>query len=374
VLLRSAALEEQHLPQVGSLEGTRRLGFIQLPKIGRGRGIALSFAASGTGPEARVRLVLARDVGEVDAQLAFLRALLIGGAVAATLLSVISGSVIVSQGLAPLDALGRSLEAINEEQFELAVPAESLPAELRPIARRLGSLLRRLEEAFDRERRFSGDVAHELRTPLAGLRSILEVTAARERSPEEYRVALLEAHEITLQLDGMVGALLLLQRLEAGLVEARPEPQPCRELIRRAWEARQERSEAKAQRLDNSVPPELLALVDEELLLLLLGVVLENAIAHGPEGAAIQALGRERGEDLELSFRNGGCKLPGADAHRVFDRFWRGDASRQAGHTGLGLALAARAVRRLGGSVSAEVEAEEFCLNISLPAAKLESE
>ena len=95
--------------------------------------------------------------------------------------------------------------------------------------------LDRLEKSFDRERGFTSDAAHELRTPLAGLKSTIEVALTREREGDEYRKTLSNALDIVNQLESLVKSLLALARLESGLETPKGSEVRLENCIRDAW-------------------------------------------------------------------------------------------------------------------------------------------
>lgn len=183
----------------------------------------------------RATLVVARETAALDAEIARLRWLLLvvtGGTIA---LALVAGSVVVRQGLKPLDRLAAQISAIRHDDLTTPVAAENLPAELAPVVERLNDLLGRLEAAFCRERAFSADVAHELRTPLAGMRSTLEVALTRPRAADEYRQAISECLDIVGHTQRMIGHLLVLARLEEGKTAIHPETLCLSEFVERTW-------------------------------------------------------------------------------------------------------------------------------------------
>src|SRR5262249_9793902 len=119
----------------------------------------------------------------------------------------------LERGLSPLARLGAQADAIGSESLATRFPVTGVPAELVPIGHRLNDLLARLDSAFERERRFTAAVTHELRTPIAELRSACDVAL---RWPEESRASLAEAHEVSIQMGRLVEALLELRRGETG--------------------------------------------------------------------------------------------------------------------------------------------------------------
>jgi signal transduction histidine kinase len=138
-------------------------------------------------PAPPIRFVAAIEATDVDAFLSRLRRLIsILGAASGLLLSVILG-VVVRRSLRPLDDLADEIGKLSGTDLSTRVRLKSTPKEMVPVVDQLNQLLARLDEAFERERTFSADIAHELRTPLAGLRSTVDVAMSRPR--DERRLA-----------------------------------------------------------------------------------------------------------------------------------------------------------------------------------------
>jgi len=245
-----------------------------------------------------------------------------------------------------------------------------MPAEMVPVAHRLNDLLQRLEEAFHRERAFTADAAHELRTPLAGLRSVIEVALARPRTGDDYEQAMTECLDIVLHTQSMIDNLLALARLDSGQLTLRPETLCLSEVVDAAWRPLADKTVARGLSVDSRVPTDLSFKTDRDNLALTLTVLLTNAVEYSDDDGQIRIAAQQLGDLVELTVANSGCKLSEDAARHVFERFWRADASRtNTGiHCGLGLAIAKRIVTSLGGTIAASVSGDNFVVRIILPA------
>jgi heavy metal sensor kinase len=365
VLARSPSMGLADLPRAAASPDAPGFEALALPDGRPGRAATLVFVPKvededhrgpSPAPVQHATLVVARETADIDAKRTGFRWLLAGAAAGTILLTVLVAALVVRQGLRPLDRLAAEIAAVREERLDTAIPVGGMPREMVPIVQRLNDLLRRLEEAFRRERAFTADAAHELRTPLAGIRATLEVTLSRVRKPEEYQNALRESLQIVDHMQAIASDLLTLARLEGGQVPLRPEPVPLRQEIERLWRPLARTAEARAVRFEVHVPADLAAAADGELLALVVSNLLANAAEYADSGGRIEVSGCADDGKAALVFSNTGCRLSAEDVRHVFERFWRGDASRAAGvHCGLGLALVQRAVAVLGGEVSAEV-------------------
>ncbi|MDF1664862.1 MAG: ATP-binding protein [Planctomycetota bacterium] len=312
-------------------------------------------------------LIVARESTELQSQLRLLQILLLSGALATVLLAFGVGYTVVNRGLRPLNQLAKEIEGIHSRSLGERIELAGLPVEMLPVGERLNQLLDRLQEAFQRERRFSADVAHELRTPIAGLLSLIEVTAMRKRKEEEYKETLDDCFEISQGMQKVVSSLLLLDKLETRQIPMVPQSCSSRELIEKSWVAFSEQAQTKELQFTNHIAPTHSLDADPEILRMVISNLLSNAVEHTDHRGSLEI--SERGPH-GLSFRNSGCQLSQVSVERVFDRFWRGDCARgQTGqHSGLGLALVQRAISALGGQVEARLSGKDgFVIEIILP-------
>jgi two-component system sensor histidine kinase QseC len=345
VLARSPSLGASDLPRRAGPLVRPRYWNLWLPDGRPGRAIAVTFqprpeaGAPGRGSSpVEVQLVVAGDRENLDEALTEL--LGIGGACGVLLLGATLWTVprVLRRGLAPLDRLGEQAGQIDADKLAVRFPAAGLPVELQPICARLNALLARLEESFARERRFSADLAHELRTPLAELRSLAECALmwpeSREASTDRDTLA------VARQMEALVGNMLALARAEHGHLAVRREPVAVETLVRDAWRPFAARAEARDLRADLA-PPEATAAADPVLLRSILSNLFDNAVHYAPAGGTIRITGETGPAGVTVRVANATDNLEPADMEKLFDRFWRKEAARSGGeHTGLGLPLA----------------------------------
>jgi two-component system sensor histidine kinase QseC len=380
VRYRSPSLGEGDLDAAAGPADAPVLRPVVLPNGRRGRSVGLVFsprvegrrdASAPPGADGpRLTLVLAREVAPVESVLAQLKVLLL--AVGAAAVAVTAGVlwVAVGRGLRPVERLAEDIAAVDETDLGRRISAANAPSELAPVVDCLNRLLARLEAAFERERGFSADVAHELRTPLAGLRATMDVALVRPRDPAEYEEALRACLRITVRMQAMVEHLLALARLDAGQMEVRPEPVSPAGVVREAWQPLAERADARRLRLAWRLAEDGAIVTDPALLGLVVRNVLENAVVHADEGGAVTVETAAEGDAVRFRVTNTGSRLGRDEAAHVFERFWRGDAARSdAGvHCGLGLPLVRMAAEVLGGTVEVRSQAGgEFRITVSFP-------
>ena len=290
-----------------------------------------------------------------------------GGAAVACVLLL---GLVVSRGLAPVRRIAASIAAVGVRDLADRVEMRGVPRELIPIVHRLNELLARIQAALAREKQLTADMAHELRTPLAGLRTNAEVALTRARSPQEYRDTLRKSLAISVQMQEMMENLLTLARLESGHWTAAL--QDCR--LDEVLSAQLERVAGQIQQcgvtLQRSDMPAAIVRATPELLVLAIRNVVDNAVSYVNRGGTIRVHLATAAETLKLELANTGSRIAAADAPRVFERFWRGDTARtqQGLHSGLGLAIVKNIMTRWGGAVLVEsTQGGWFSLQLLFP-------
>jgi two-component system sensor histidine kinase QseC len=246
---------------------------------------------------------------------------------------------------------------IDASTLRTRFPADDIPAELVPICARLNELLARLEASFDRERRFSADVAHELRTPIAELRSLAEVALKWPPGPDESRENFEEARAIARRMESLVIALQAIARSESGGTVAASALIRLPGFIERIWTGFSSQATQRRLRVEFDLPAGARVVSDPVLLESLLANLFANAVEYTPpEGSLSVAVRPGRDGQLTITIANDTNDLRAEDLPRLFDRFWRKDRSRtDTRHSGLGLSLVRAIAGTLGASVSAEL-------------------
>lgn len=366
-LARSAVTSDLPVFRDARLPDGRPGRIVQLQVVPRHEPRFRTAAAAAT-----VTLGVARETSGLAATLARIRALMTAVAIAAVALSTLALAWLVHRNLRPVARLSGQIADVGERDLRKRIAGAGTPRELSPIVDRLNELLSRLEAAFERERRFTGDVAHELRTPLAGLRARLELALTRERTPQEYRSALSDSLEVSRQMHRMVENLLHLARADAGLLETRRERVDVTALADECWKAQQERAAARGLRIEWERRAPRAVESDSDALRLIVRNIIDNAVTHATRGGSIQVTTAHEDHGLVLRVSNDTSLAP-TDAPRVFDRFWQADPARERhgdARCGLGLPLCKALVELLGGSITAAVSGGMFVVSLRLPAAR----
>lgn len=370
VLQRSASLGNKDLSRLAKSSENLKSRAVMLPDGNSGRQVTLVFRLRGESPSAHsdriLTLSLAQKTEGIEDVMESIFWLLLGIGVLTTLVCLAVFAVIVRRGMRPIDQLGADIRAIRENQLSSRLANRDLPEELQPIVSGLNHLLERVEKAFDRERAFTANLAHELRTLLYGLRMKQDVVLMRPREGDAYRRALNECLSITIATQSMMENLLALARLDAGQITLKKEPVPLDEFLKEVWIAFDERAAERDLETVWDVA-EVKVETDRERLRLILNNLFDNAVSYANPKDEVRIQTGTDDDGAWMKICNTGCELSAEAASRVFERFWRGDEARTdvGSHCGLGLSLSQRLAELLGCEITAFVEPEDwFCVRL----------
>jgi heavy metal sensor kinase len=264
----------------------------------------------------------------------------------AILLASVGGYFLARKSLAPVVAMSDQAGRIGAENLHERLPVQNARDELGRLAASFNQLLERVDQSFERQRRFMSDASHELRTPAAILRGESEVALSRaERPAGEYRESLSVLHAEAQRLTQIVEDLFTLTRADAGQYPLSPREFYLDELVADCAHATRSLALAKHITLTCEVPEELLIRADEALLRRMIVNLLDNAIKYTPEGGRVQVFCERAGAEYTVSVADSGPGIPPESQPRVFERFFRVDkartrSERDGGGAGLGLAIA----------------------------------
>ncbi len=312
-------------------------------------------------------LTIGRDRSALDRTIALLRLTLAGGITAALAAFVFLIRWSVRGGLTPLNELGVSVASIDATNLTRRISDARLPAELRPVADRVNELLSRLEASFARERRFSASAAHELRTPLAELRTLAELNLTTPSSAEESEESWRDVLASTLRMESLSASLLALAAATNQTITLKPQPIVLCDALLNAWASRRERAAERKIALDLAPIAQSIH-ADSALLDIVIGNLLGNAIEHSPGGSTVHVSATDDANSVTIHFRNPSPALTDEDLPRMFERFWKKDAARADGkHHGIGLSLASEICALLRATITARLHEGSIEFSIKFP-------
>jgi signal transduction histidine kinase len=279
------------------------------------------------------------------------------------------GRLVCRRALAPVTQLAAAVREMPVEDLGNRLPAPHTGDELEALSTAFNSLMDRLQESFERQRRFTGDASHQLRTPLTAMLGQVEVALRRDRPADEYRRVLDAVQDQAGHLQRVVEALLFLARADA---EARL-PQAER-LCLADWLPRhlQNWSEhPRARDLVLQCEPGSLEVESQPLLLgELLNILLDNACKFSQPGTPITVRACPEKQIVLIEVQDQGCGIAEEDLPHIFAPFFR-CAQRGVEGTGLGLAIAKRLAEACGGALTAASQVGQgSCFSLTLPAAE----
>jgi two-component system OmpR family sensor kinase len=307
----------------------------------------------------RYAVQVAMSLDDAHAVLSAGRWLFLVMAVAILVAVGLSGTLLARRALRPIDAMVRRAREIGDANLAERLPHPGVSDEVGRLVETLNAMLARIEQGFETLRRFTGDAAHELRSPLARLQAELEVTLRRPRDPGEYEEALRSCLEEVQRLSRLTGQLLTLAHLDAGEGrESTPEAVPLIPLVEQT--VRQLEPEASRRGVVVVVEP------SEELFVgaapgpatLALTNVLENALKFSPRGGAVVVRVAPQDHEAVIAVRDAGPGVSADEVPAIFERFHRGRDARSSDPQGfgLGLAISRAAVERQRGRITVDSE------------------
>jgi two-component system sensor histidine kinase BaeS len=277
--------------------------------------------------------------------------------IAAGLMTLIS-SIVVSLALSaaiagPVARLAEAARRIAHGHYAERVPADE-PGEFGDLAASFNAMTGSLEATEHRRLQLVGDVAHELRTPLATIDGYLEGLEDGVIQPTTATWRLLR--DETGRLTGLVNDLQELWRAEARELPLTIEPVDAGTIGREVVERFARHATSRRISIEADLPDGLIARADRGRLAQVVGNYLSNAVRYSPEGSTVTVRARRAGPQVELAVLDRGPGLTREEQSRVFERFYRVDPSRSRalGGSGIGLAIARALAEAMGGSVRAE--------------------
>jgi len=325
--------------------------------------IRLSPAAGGS-----AHAVLVLDKRTDEALLDRLAWTLALAALAGALAVSLGGFWLVRIGLAPLHKLVAQTRQVTATDLQRRLDGSGQADELQPLIQQFNELLDRIGLAYRQMEAFNADVAHELNTPLATLISSCELALRKPRNAEELREALGSNLEDLHRLASIVGDMLFLSNADRGVPARRIGTPSLAALATEVLEFHE------AALLDAGLRAEVLgdaaAEVDARLLRRALSNLLGNATRYASAGSAVLVrIDRQELGGVRIAVHNTGPAIDAGHLPRLFDRFYRADASRSHAdrNHGLGLAIVAAIARMHGGQVFAESSAGINRIGLTLP-------
>ena len=280
------------------------------------------------------------------------------------LLASLLGYALATAGLRPVEAMRRRATEVSLSGGEEALPLPAAHDEIRRLGETLNEMLERLRRSFERERRFVADASHELRTPVAVIKTELDAALRTGDLGPHARASVLAAAEECDSLAQLAEDLLVVARAADGKLPVRREPLEARSVLDDVRERFVDRAAGLGRSIRVEAPDRLTLSGDPLRLRQALGNVVDNALRHGAGEVVLAARPADGAVELEVSDEGAGFER--TIAERAFERFTRGDEARTRSGSGLGLAIVRAVAEAHDGRVSI-VGAGGAVVRISLP-------
>ncbi len=375
LLERSESLEERMLPQNHEPTMEPVWQDFELEDAGRCRLLRIAFLpqhedadvegelSAHQNPDQAVTLLLARKRGDFDQLVRTIHLLIWGSLGVLLMMVVLFVRLALRRGLRPLDDIQNQVQSIDPSALETRIHLRKPVVELTAIVNQLNAMLARLEAGANRERRFTSDVAHELRTPLSELRSLSEVGDLDPDDREMVVAFFQDTREIALEMEQLVATLLELSRCDSGTRMVNLEDINLLPIVQKAWKRIENNAAQRGIRLDNQLTQPFVVRCDELMVEQIIQNLINNAVFHGPQDSTVVVALHEKGSGVCI--RNPAPNLEPGDLEHLFDRFWQKDAARTGGkNSGLGLSLASAFADISGIDLSAELDRGHICFSL----------
>jgi len=283
----------------------------------------------------------------------FLRLSLIALPIALALV-VIGAWWIAYNGLKPLRRLRQATASVNTHELSYRLTTKDLPIELRELADSFNRMLERLEEGVSRLFQFSGDLAHEMRTPISNLLGKTQVTLSKARPPDQYRSVLESNVEELERLSRLVDDMLFLSQVDHAVAALRLEAVDLEHEITRTADFFG--TAAADDGIIIQVHGSGTVHADRVMVQRVVSNLLSNAIRYTPKGERVSVRIERSQEGTSVTVSNPGEPVAAEHLPHLFERFYRVDPgrSRSQGGTGLGLAIVKSIMKLHGGHISVE--------------------
>ena len=309
-------------------------------------------------------LTLATSRDPIDRDMASFRAGLLTLDLVIALASGLLVALGVRYGLHPVKELTESVEKLEAGHEVRPLASNSLPSELAPLADSVQALHHRLQLAIDRERRLSGHIAHELRTPISELRTMTEVALLDGQDPQGLREATEQSRDVAIEMENIVATLLRIWREEAAGAQGERGRVDVLALMRdlqsRVSGCALERSLTWS--ATGSGP--VFALAESKPLELVLSNLIDNAVEHSPQGSQVLWHVIQTGDRVEIGIEN-------PRHENALDNPNGTTKDPDSRHAGLGLSLSQRVSSITGFGFEVESSRDHWSVQVTLPAPTL---
>lgn len=363
-VLAAGSLRDAELPLPRDLVEARRASSLRAVNLG-GRFAHLAAAERVEDGFLRVAIDTTRYAENVES----VRRIFLFSLPIVVVMTAAAGWYLASQSLKPIAVINATARRIGGANLREAVPVTGSGDELDDLATTLNEMLERIREGVARMQRFNANAAHQLRTPLAALRSEVDVTLERSRTPESYREALSDVRETASRMTEAIEAMLRLSRTEAGLDPEGLERVDLGKLLAEVTEFFQPLADEREIDLVCGDLPPCGVVGEASWLNQLFANLLSNALHYTDAGDRVEIDVAVGADDISVRIADDGPGIAPDGVAALFERFARGPFEERSGF-GLGLPIASEIAKAHGGRIDVEsVVGEGTTFRVWLPIA-----
>jgi two-component system, OmpR family, heavy metal sensor histidine kinase CusS len=331
---RSLLTSNAVFPPAGSSE--QSIGKIAEFQTAQGDTFLLTSAeVYGAPPNEKYRYEIALDISNEQKLLADYKGKLLIALALAVAISALLSTWVAHRGVRPIREITSAAQAITASALSERISAQTWPRELATLAAEFDRMLERLEDSFERLSRFSSNIAHELRTPISNLMGGTEVALGRSLTAEQYRKVLASSLEEYQRLSHLIDSLLFLARAETANLQIQKSDFAARESISAVMEFYEPL--ARESLIEVSSTGQASVRGDEPLFRRAISNLLSNSLRHVPPGGKVTVEVRTELTGVVIAVKDNGSGVAPKDLPNLFDRFYRGENSRDG--VGLGLSI-----------------------------------
>ena len=303
--------------------------------------------------------VIGRDISAEQGELVRFGLLLALGGGALWLAGLSGGWWLAGRALKPIDDIGLTATRIAAGNLDERIEVANTDNELGRLGHVLNDTFDRLADAIERQKRFTADASHELRTPVTIILSETQRALKRDREPEQYREIISTCRAAAERMRALVESLLVLAKQDLPTAGAAHAPCDLAEITAGVADLLQPLADEHGTEIERDLSPAPLR-GDEHSLAMVVQNLLSNALVHPPEGGRVRIRTTTMAEGPTLEISDTGPGIPAEHLPRLFDRFYRADSARVQtnGHSGLGLAIAKSVVESHGGTIEVRSSSE----------------
>ena len=299
-----------------------------------------------------LRIRVCRSNGTVERSLEQLQLVMLLAVPAFLALAVFGSYFLAKLALRPIDHITEAAVSLGAGNLSRRIAGIESRDEVGRLAGAFNGMLARLEESFQREKQFTSDASHELRTPVSVIMAYAENLTAHapdQETKEQASAILLESR----RMHSIIAQLLALTRGYEGKYRLEREEVPLRDMVADVLAELTEEAAANEISLTEQVPEEIRLSADQSLMTQLLLNLVENGIKYGKPGGTVAVRAAEQDGHILLTVRDDGIGIEEKDLPRIFDRFYRADRARDRSGSGLGLSIVKWIVELHGWSIQA---------------------